>query len=415
MIKSLKNKIYQLLRWSEQYTKTDMVYLASSSFWMNANTIIINLFAFVLSIMFARFVSKEVYGTYQFIVSIGSIIGSVTLTGMSSAITQAVARGFEGTLKKSIKEQLRFAIIPFALGLAGSLYYLFSKNSTISLSLIAIAILLPLSNTFSVWGAYLQGKKDFKNIFLFNQILNISYYGGLITLIILLPLTIPLVITNFLLNTLSHGLIYFLILKKYKPNNQTDENALDYGKKLSLSNILPMIALNIDNLMIFHFLGAAQLAIYAFASTIPERLGGLLRPISTAAFPKMSGKTTAEIVQLIPKKTTQLFLISLAGGLLYVLLAPLIFHLILPNYTSSIIYSQIYTISVIIYITASFPFTALFATLSKHVFTINLSYPIYSIVFICLGAYLFGVWGVIIGKILSNILLFAQTKYYTSK
>ena len=35
MFKNFKDKTYNLLRWSEKYTKTDMVYLAQGSFWLS--------------------------------------------------------------------------------------------------------------------------------------------------------------------------------------------------------------------------------------------------------------------------------------------------------------------------------------------------------------------------------------------
>ncbi len=415
MIKKIKNRLYDILRWSEKYTKTDMVYLASGGFWVNLNTIISNIFALMLSLAFARFVSKDTYGTYQFLISLSSIIGGFTLMGMNNAVTQAVARGFEGTFQASIKEQIRFSLIPFIVGLCISLYYFLAGNNTISISILIIAILLPITNTLNTWTAFLNGKKDFKNIFLFSQIINILYYAGLTSIIFIKPQVLPFILISFLLNTLANILIYRLILSKYQPNNKNDAEAIKFGKKLSISNILPTIATNIDNLVIFHFLGAAQLAVYVFASSIPERLGSLLRPISNVAFPKMSTKKPEEIASIIPKKTLQLFLLSLTGGAIYVIFAPLIFKILFPTYTSSIVYSQVYTFATILHITTSFPLTALYATLSKKIYNINLSYPIYNIIFIYSGAYFFGIWGVIFAKIASNTILLAQAQYYTKK
>lgn len=414
-MQKIKDVCVKFLRWSEKYTQTDMVYLVKGGFWLNTNTIISNIFTFVLSIMFARFVSKEIYGTYQYLISFGSIIGGMTLIGMNNAVTQAVARGFEGVFQKSIKEQLRFALIPFTIGTIASLYYLFSDNISLSLSLVIIAILLPISNTFNTWTAFLIGKKDFKYLFVYSQIVNIIYYGGMIGLIFIFPSVLPLVIVNFLLNVFANIFIYYLVVKKYKPHDENDPEAIKYGKKLSLSGLLPMIALNIDNLIIFHLLGATPLAIYAFASNLPERLAGFLRPISATAFPKLSEKDPFEIKSVITKKTLQLFMLTLMGGLLYVIAAPLIFKIFFPAYTTSVLLSQIYTVVVIISIGTSLPTTALYATRSKYIHRINVMYPIYSIGAICLGAYVFGIWGVIVGKIISNTVLFSQTYYYIKK
>jgi short subunit fatty acids transporter len=68
-----KSKLISLLRKSEKYTKTDMVYLLKGGFWLNLNNVISSGLSFVLSILFAKYVSKEAYGSYQFLISFASI------------------------------------------------------------------------------------------------------------------------------------------------------------------------------------------------------------------------------------------------------------------------------------------------------------------------------------------------------
>ncbi len=402
MIQKARVKIYKLLRWSEQYTKTDMVYLAKSSFWINASTVTAALFAFALSIAFSRFVSKETYGIYQFLISISSMLGVLTLTGMNSAVTQAVSRGFEGVFKNSIKIQIKFSVIPFLAGIIASLYYFINGNQTISISIFAIALLLPFANAFNTWGGFLGGKKDFKNAFRYAQIINFIYYAGMIACIYFFPKTVALIITNFFLLTITNLIVYLIVLKKYKPNKNNDNETLAYGKKLSLSNILPTIALSIDSLAIFHFLGATELAIYAFASNIPIRLGGLLRPISMAAFPKFAEKKPEELKKVLPRKTLQLFILSLTGGIIYILLAPFIFKIFFPQYMESVFYSQVYAINVVIGITANLLMTSLSATRSEKVFLLNILNPFFNIIAVVSLIYFFGIWGAIAGKMISN-------------
>ena len=74
MIKKIKEKIYNLLRWSEKYTKTDMVYLAHGGFWLSFGQIISSLSSFLLAIAFANLLPKETYGNYKYILSIASIL-----------------------------------------------------------------------------------------------------------------------------------------------------------------------------------------------------------------------------------------------------------------------------------------------------------------------------------------------------
>ncbi len=408
-MQGLKHRLVSILRWSEKYTKTDMVYLTQGSFWMNSNTILISFFSFLLSISFARYVSKDTYGMYQFLISISSILGGLTLTGMNTSVTQAVARGFEGVFKKSITTQIKFGLISLTVGVLSSIYYFINGNTVLSISIAIISITLPLINSLNTWSAYLSGKKEFRSYFIFWQIVNFTYYTGLIATIFIFPTVTALILIGFTLNTLANFLTYILIVRKYKPNNNHEEEALAYGKKLSLSNILPTLALHIDNIIIFHFLGPIQLAIYAFASNIPERLSGLLKPISNVAFPKLATKNPEEVSSILPKKTFQLFIFSLFAGSIYVLVTPYIFKIFFPEYVSSIIYSQVYAIAIILSLTASLPTTSLHATRSKNIYILNIIHPVFSIGTVLFGTFYFGIWGTIISKIISSAFLLVSS------
>jgi O-antigen/teichoic acid export membrane protein len=399
----MKNKIIAFLRWSEGYTKTDMVYLVKNSFWINTNTIIVTALSFGLSIFFAKFLTKETYGNYQFILSLSAIISALTLTGINTAVTQAVARGFEGVFQKSVWLQIKYAIIPLFFGILISIYYSITGNKIVSEAILIVAILIPLTNTLNTWAAFLSGKKDFESLFKYNQLINISYYLGMMVVVFLIPKTLPLVFFNLSITTLANLLVYKLVIKKYQPNTKSEENALSFGKKFSLSNILPMIALNIDNIIIFHFLGASNLAIYTFASNIPERLGGLLRPISILALPKFSEKQPAEVVSAIKDKIKKLLLLGVIGWVLYFFISPFVFKLFFPQYLESIFLSQIFALSIVVSTIAGLIFTGLSAIRSEGIFKFNIVNPIFNIVIIFVSVYFFGLWGAVISKILGNI------------
>ncbi|MFZ2522899.1 MAG: oligosaccharide flippase family protein [Minisyncoccia bacterium] len=412
---SIRNSTYSLLRSLEKYTGTDMVYLAKGGFWINANTVIVTLFSFLLSILFAKYLQKEVYGNYQFIISISSIIGALTLTGMNTAVSQSVARGFEGVFRKSVVTQIRFSIIPILLGMFISLYYFLNDNLVLSLSVLIVSTTIPFTNAFNTWTAYISAKKDFYYFFIFNQLINFGYYFGLILLVIFLPSILWLVFFSFTLNTLLNFLVYLFVLRKYRPSDQFEEEAIDYGKKFSLSNIIPFMVLNLDNIVVFHYLGATQLAIYAFASNVPERLGGLLRPVSLLAFPKFSEKGADEVRRIAPRKAFQLFWFALAGALVYCLLAPLLFRLFFPQYLESILYSQFYALAIAISTSGNLLFTALSSIRSKYIYRFNFLHPIFSVSSLYIMIYFFGIWGAVVGKIIGNTLFLITAKHYLKK
>lgn len=401
-MESLKTKIVSILRYSERYTKTDMVYLAKNSLWLNLNTIISSAFALTLSIIFARYLNKEVYGNYQFLISLASIIGTLTLTGMNATVIQSVARGYDGILKKSVWVQIKYALVPFCIGMTASIYYFINNNTTLSYSLVAISILMPLTSAFNTWSAFLSGKKDFYKTFVFSQVSNLFYYLIMFTCIFIFPQTVTLVFANFIASALANFLIYLRVSKKYVSNNLEDTGSIEYGKKLSVSSILPLISIHIDNILVFHLLGASNLAVYAFASNIPEKFISLIRPISTVALPKMSVKNHEDFRKELGSKIFKFLLFSFMFSLIYIILAPFVYKILFPTYTDSILYSQVYVLAAAISTTTSLAVSFMFASRSKKIYTYNIINPIFNIAAMIIGAFLFGIWGVIASRIIGN-------------
>ena len=158
----LRTELHRLLRLSERFTKTDMVYLAKGGVGLHSGRAQV-LSAFVLSIVFANYVSKETYGIYKYIIAVGSIIGSISLTGLGLSLTQAIAKGYYGSLEYSFKK-----ILPGAreyllrVSLVGG-YYLLKGNWIFGISFFILTICAPITNGASLYNAFLSGKKISKD------------------------------------------------------------------------------------------------------------------------------------------------------------------------------------------------------------------------------------------------------------
>ena len=54
MIQKIRNKAYNVLRWSEKYTKTDMLYLAKGGSWFTVGQVVSSSSVLLLAIAFAN-------------------------------------------------------------------------------------------------------------------------------------------------------------------------------------------------------------------------------------------------------------------------------------------------------------------------------------------------------------------------
>jgi O-antigen/teichoic acid export membrane protein len=204
-----KERIYTLLRWSEKYTKTDMVYVGRSGFWLSLSQGVGSLSSLGLSILFAQ-VPKEIFGIYKYILSMTGLVSAFSLTGMNAAVTRAVSQGREGAFKESISIQIRWVIPQFLTLLAGTIYYAINGNYQYSIAFAIIAICAPVSTIANTFSAYLQGKEDFKRTSLYAICSSIVYFVVLGVTIVYFPHLLALIAVYFVTTSGTKHFVDFL-------------------------------------------------------------------------------------------------------------------------------------------------------------------------------------------------------------
>lgn len=398
----LKDRFYSLLRASERYTKTDMVYLTRSGFWLNLQFVVTSAGALLLSIAFANLLSKEVFGIYQYLLSISALLAAFTYSGYNTAITRSVAQGYPGTLRASIRPQLAWNLLPALAGLAVAAYYLYMGNSTLGLGALCVSFTLPLIATFNSYAAYLAGISDFKRVALYGLVGNIAYYGAMFLFIFWIPEALPLIAVNLGVTTLASILLYHHTVRKIADAAPADPDAPAYAKHLSAMNVLGTFANQVDNFIIFHILGPAQLAVYAIAKLLPERIGSVFKLMTfSAAMPRFAQREYASIRVTLLSRLGLLSVVILAVAGLYALAAPFVFTLIYPTYEAALPFSQLYALTFVSYIGGTVS-AALYAHRQvRSLYVLNIGLPIVQIAFQVIGVLLGGLTGLIIGKVLA--------------
>jgi len=134
----------------------------------------------LLSIAYANLLPKDVYGTYQYLIALSGLVSAFMLTGMGNAVVQAVARGYEGTLKAGFRAQLKWALVPALVSVGIAVYYFIHGNIEIGLGLLIIAACAPLAQAYGTYGSLLEGKRDFRRLFYFSFIVSTAPYVALL-------------------------------------------------------------------------------------------------------------------------------------------------------------------------------------------------------------------------------------------
>ena len=406
MREKLLGALVRALRRSQAYTKTDMLYLASGGFWYVVGQSIASLSALALAIAFANLVSPDIYGTYKYILSLAGICAIASLPGMNTAIARTVAQGNESVIHTATHSRMRHAMVGSLFAIAGSAYYLYNGNAELSLALLIIALTLPFFDTLTGYLFYFVGQRRFN--------LRTKYYAttqviGMLILIGTLFFTnnlLLILLAYFLPLSLMRAVQYMHVVRDIPhTSSPKDAETARYGKHLTAMQILGTIGGEMDKILLWKFLGPAQVAIYTFALAIPEQFKGPLKGIGELAFPKFSAQTPEYISENLPALWRKLawYGLGLFGlSLIYIVLAPYLFPLIFPQYSASIPYSQLFALSLVTNI-ASIPIALLAAQQKTSLqYTLSFVQPMIAIGLFVLLIPTYGILGAVIAQLVSK-------------
>lgn len=406
----MKKRIYQFLNWLSKYTQTDMIYVVGGSFWWIFGRVFSFLAGFFILIAFAKFASKEVFGAYQYVISMVTTISVLSLSGIDAALVRAVAQGKEKTFLTCSKEKMKWGSLASLVCFLISGWYFFHQNFLLGMSFLIGGLFLPFLYSFNLYLFFWQGKKrfDLQNKYLIFH--NFLAAAILIPIVIFKPEIHWVIFGYYFGFTLATFFFWNLTKKIAEKSDKEDRETISFGKHLTLMNLPGIVASQFDKIILWQFLGPVSLAIYAFSLRPVERISELI-PFSIIAFPKMAEKdlTQSTIKKRIFDKFLKLFWVVIPFILLYILFCPLFFKIFFPAYKDSIIYSQILAF-VLLFSPFTFLSTVFLAQMKKReLYILSFAPQILKIVLLLVLIPLFKIWGgvssILISQAFSSFLI----------
>lgn len=340
MTRGIEERTTRFLRWSERYTRTDMVYLAHGGFWLAIAYAVATISGLITAVALANFIPKEVYGTYQFVLSGAAIIASLTLTGMNSAVIRAVSQGSDSALRRGTHIRLIWSTAAAFIAAAVALYYYLNGDTTLALSFLIAGSLAPFIDTFSLARSHLIGKKLFRENALFGIARRLIPLVAIVGALYLTDDIVLLILVYFLSHAAVVGFLYYFMVRFYALPIAEEPEMVNLATHLSLMRFFTEISSQADKVLMYHFLGPSALASYALAQLPATHIRGGCKLILSLTFPKLSVIDLPRLKQRLPFTFMIFFLASAGVVILYLLLAPFLFALLFPAYSESVLPSQ---------------------------------------------------------------------------
>jgi O-antigen/teichoic acid export membrane protein len=364
--------------------------------WSNLNKGMITLFALIISVVFARLTTKELYGNYFFIIAIIGLISLVSMPGIRGVIFKNISQGYEGVYKKTTIFSLKWSLIGIPILILISIYFFLTGRETVGISIFISSFFFPFLTSLQAWMLYFKGTKQFKQLAISNTY-KLFFNMVCILLAIIFTKNLIIIIIVYLLVNSSFNLFYHLNILKTLKNNRILNTWKKQSYGLTLMDFSGAVFNQIDIILIGLFLTSSQVAIYGLVMRFVAIFLDGIRSIIDVILPDLY-KSKKLVINYFFKYFFLAFLIPM---ILFYLIKYPIYLLYGNKYYEVITFSQIYIFII--------PFFML-ANLSKHFLikynlnkTINISEIITILITIFSFLLLIPIYGILGGIIGSYI------------
>ncbi|MEK7148088.1 MAG: oligosaccharide flippase family protein [Patescibacteria group bacterium] len=349
-MESLPNKPLSLLKRAERILKLDTTYIARGSVWMTLSFVIGTLASLVTMVAYGNLLSRETYGTYNYLLSLGASLSFLTLSGTGFGVLRAVARGYENVVPVALRLQLKYNLIAVATVLSVAIYYGYKGNMLFAYSLLLLAVAYPLAEAFHIYVQVLNGRKRFDLLTKLTSI--ITLIGTVATVATLLATqSILILIAVYAATSLLPSVFLYWYVTKDIDKTSPDEEQIREMRRTAFhitgAGLVGTAAQYIDKILLFQVAGPAALAVYGFATAGPDRLRSFLKNAMSITLPRLAQSSLEQIRQVVYKRIALSMLFGFGVALIYWFLAPYLFKLLLPRYLDAILYTQVLALSLI--------------------------------------------------------------------
>jgi O-antigen/teichoic acid export membrane protein len=290
-MKKIVGKIEEIIfKWVEKLGKKvglDLPYFIKNGFWVMIRQATGMISGLVLSIIFARLATQEVFGQYQFVLSILSIASIVSVSGLSMSIMRSVARNYDGDYKRAIKIRFLWSLLGIPIIFGIGVYHYLHQGHSLGMVLMIASVFFPFLYAPNTWDSFFLGKSRFDIAAKYGAIQTVINRGAVIGSIFFGNGNLTLIMIMYLVTfAVSNGYFFWRSLR-YIENNKTDKEAIKYGWFLTRINAIGTVIDYIDRIVLGIF-NMKVLAVYSVALNLISVIKGIVKALFSTTFTKLS-------------------------------------------------------------------------------------------------------------------------------
>lgn len=393
----MRARLVDIMMRLQTFTRVDMRSAVSGGFYLSLIPATSALFGLAITAAFANLVPVDIYGTYKYVLAAYTLLAIAALPGLDTAVLQSVSRGFDTSYLSGMRLKVRWSFLGTAAALIYAAYNYLEGDAALGAIFIIVALALPFMETMGLYTSFLNGKRRYKTWAIVDIVTQALSAVTLVGTMFLTHNPIMLMVAYFFPHIIARAITTIWTMRRVDTQTQGDSGVAPYGRSLTFFQITSRVVASADQIVLYHMLGPAAVAIFSLATAVPMRLQSLFRVSGVLAFPNFANRSGKEITASLPRKMLLFGLIILVACVSYAILAPLLFAYIFPKYMPSLLLSQVvvfYTLSAV-----SYPVNSYLLSHKKLAANYMLTIGGFFVKMVSLIVFvpLYGVWGAIIG------------------
>jgi O-antigen/teichoic acid export membrane protein len=297
--------------------------------------------------LMARWLPKETLGEFRYVLALFGVAGVFAMSGMSSSVIRAVAKGDNVVVRYALRRILQIAPLGTLALLIAAGERLWHGEPNVALALAISAVAFTPYSVSGLYGNILTGQEKIHELARVAMMNNLLFAVVFATVLWFDRSLVAITLAYFGFDILFRGSLTIRELRRL-PNTGNLGDHLSLGHHLSAIGVFQTITFQLDQILVQRFGGYASLASYNVATLIPEQIKDLVNSMSGTALQRMAKHENTEARARASQRHFWLACLgSLAIVIAYAVTAPFFIPWFFPQYRDAVLPSIVYSIGLL--------------------------------------------------------------------
>lgn len=239
----------------------------------------------LISVAFARLTDKEIFGQYQYVLSVVALLSVFSFPGLNTAALRAFVEGDEHAIERSVRYSFLSSLLASIILIVIGIVKYIQGSTLLGWSFGIAALLIPFFYAPNNWYLYYEGKLNFRASTIRLVGLNLVVLAAMVIALKSNITIVGLVALYFGLNALLTSGLYLEGKRTVSSSKEKTKLSLNYAWRCTVQKFTTTLAENVQAIVLSAVFGFANLAIYQVAQSFVNAFVGLMGALGSTYFP----------------------------------------------------------------------------------------------------------------------------------